>query len=52
MFLQYDAWVVTVDVVEDVRESPIEGQHPTVVIAPVIPAFPPVHVVLPKAHYS
>jgi len=36
--------------VDDVRQTPFKRAHQTIVVALVIPAFPPVHVVLPERH--
>jgi len=36
--------------VENVRQPPFKGANETIVIALVIPAFTPVHVVLPEHH--
>ena len=36
--------------VEDVRQTPFKRANETIVVALVIPAFPPVHVVLPETH--
>ncbi len=44
------ARIVAVDVVDDVRQTPIKGTDETIVVALVVPAFTPVHVVLPESH--
>ena len=36
--------------VDDVRQTPLKWPHKPVVVALVIPAFTPVHVVLPERH--
>jgi hypothetical protein len=52
MCVQHIARIVTVNVLEDVRKSPIEWKYAPVVIALVIPALPPVHVVLPEIRHK
>ena len=44
------ARIVAVYVVDDVRQTPLKRADKTIVIALVIPAFTPVHVVLPEIH--
>ncbi len=36
--------------VENVRQTPFKGTHETIIVALVVPAFTPVHVVLPERH--
>jgi hypothetical protein len=44
------ARVVAIHMVENVRQTPFKGANETIIVALVIPAFPPVHVVLPESH--
>jgi hypothetical protein len=34
--------------VENVRQTPVKGAYETIIVALVVPAFTPVHVVLPE----
>jgi hypothetical protein len=40
--------IVAIDVVDDVLQPPIQGTDEAIIVALVVPAFTPVHVILPK----
>jgi hypothetical protein len=44
------ARIVTVYVIDNVRQTPIKWADETIIVALVVPAFTPVHVVLPDRH--
>jgi hypothetical protein len=49
--LKHFSRIVTIYVIGNVRQAPIEWAHQAVVVTLVIPVFPPVHVIAPKSHH-